>query len=180
MGYACQVDKEFVRSPIGTSGAISSHMLVDSSFYGGPATTVPWPTGLEEAPVLNLSSTAFPSAALLGNLGQALDRFRMLKALRPGWDSYGGLPVSSGAIVPALQIVLTALQHCKAPRIHANSQGGIDLIWETEEAELTMSVDAAGGFEILFDQDGAELEEVPAPASIQMVKAYLAKIHPAA
>lgn len=180
MGYACQIDDEFVPNPVTVSGAISRHMLVDNSFYGAPVSTIPLPTGLEEAPIVNLSSAVFPSAALLNNLAQVLERFRMLKALRPGWDSYGGLPVSSGAIVPALKVTLEALQQCKFPRIHANGQGGIDLVWESPQAELTMTVDAGGQFEILFDEEGTELDETPAPVGIHVARAYLAKFHPVA
>lgn len=180
MGYACQIDEEFVPNPVAVSGAISRHMIVDGSFYGTSTVTLPVPTGIEEAPVINLSSATFPSPALLSDLGRALERFRMLKTLLPGWDSYGGLPVSSGAIAPALRIVLEAIQQCKLPRIHANGQGGIDLVWEAETAELTITIDAAGQFEVLFDDDVEGLDEVPAPASLQVVRENLAKIHPAA
>jgi hypothetical protein len=180
MGYACQIDEDFVPNPVAVNGALSRHMLVDSNFTGPPMIRVPLPTGLEEVPVVNLSSATFPSPVLLSELGGALERFRALKSLPPGWDSHGGLPVSPASVAPALQIVLEAIQQCKSPRIHANGQGGIDLIWETADAELSMTSNSAGQFEIIYDLDGAELDEPPSPASLQMARNYLAKIHPAA
>ena len=151
-------------------------MLVDSSFYGIRTVSVPVPTGIEEAPMVNLNTSSLPSPKLLTDLSRALGRFRMLKALPPGWDSYGGLPVNSGVVVPALQMVLEALQQCKVPRIHANGQGGIDLVWETAQAELSMSVDSSGLFGIMFEQNDEELEEVNGPVGFQAAKAYLARI----
>lgn len=176
MGQACQIDETFVSNPTATHSALSRYMLVDANFYGAKVVPVRLPTGIEEAPLINLSTSSFPSAKLLNDLSLALDRFRKLKALPPGWDSYGGLPVIPGAVVPALQMVLEALQQCKSPRIHANGQGGIDLVWETAEAELAMTVDGSGLFEVMLEQEGEDIEEAPAPVGFQVAKAYLARI----
>ncbi len=176
MGLACQIDETFVTNPPATHSALSRHMLVDTKFFGARVVSIPVPTGIEEAPTVNLNTSSPPPQKLLNDLSQALGRFRTLKALPPGWDSYGGLPVNSGAVVPALQLVLEALQQCKYPRINANGQGGIDLVWETAQAELSITVDSSGLFDVMFEQNDEEVEELPAPVGLQAAKAFLARI----
>lgn len=115
-------------------------------------------TGLDEAPQVVVTSTSADQQSLLAPLQRAVDRFKALRALEAGWDSYSALALDRQTIRPALELVLYSIHHCAEPQINATSEGGIDLVWETASRVLEIGVDGTGHFDCLFVVDGDEEE----------------------
>lgn len=159
MTLACQVDEIFEPQMRRPSYGVEQFFLSDGRFKPRRPKEVVVETGLDEAPKLVISSRAAPSDALLRSVQDAIARFQELKLLTAGWDSYGGRPLSRAAIAPALKIVLHSLLLCRSPRIEANSEGGVDLIWEEADRDLSLSVDGSGRFELLYQAPDGTVEE---------------------
>ena len=145
--------------------------LADRKFARRKRATYQIETGLEEAPVIAITSGTPPSDALLQTIDETVGRFVALKGMEIGWDSYQGQRVQRGAIAPALTVALVAIQRCHPPRVELNSEGGVDLVWERVGRTLSLSADATGEFEVYFE-DGDQIEEPEGLVSPQIAEEY--------
>jgi len=81
---------------------------------------------------------------------EAFDRISELGKLQEGWDSFGALPVSSGAISRA-RLLLSNLQVEDLPRPHiaAIPDGSVGLHWRVAERDLEIEVEPSGSLHCL-------------------------------
>lgn len=171
MTLAYKADEFF--EPLATQTA-DRRYLADRRFSRRRRTAYQIETGLEEAPVITVSSGSPPSEPLLEAIQATITRFATIKALENGWDSYTGQRIQKGAIVHALGIALIGIQRCHPPRVELNSEGGVDLIWESAQRTLSLSVNGAGAFEIYYE-DGEHVEEPGAAVGADTAAEYALK-----
>lgn len=157
MNVAYQADEFYEPRERGTTSA-DKYLLTDRKFVRRQPAVVTVETGIEEVGEIEIRSSKSPSEVLVEQLEQAVTRLRQIRALEPGWDSYGAPRIKSSAFEPAAKIVLSAISRCEPPRIEANSAGGIDIIWEDEGRSLTLSAFSADAFEALSTDHGEIIE----------------------
>lgn len=93
---------------------------------------------------------------------------RPLRRLRPGWDSYGALPVSSQVLDVARDILVQLVsQRVRFPSLVPTVRGGLSLEWTSPgfEFSLTLSRSRNGPIEFTayyFDEPAAEEWEADA------------------
>jgi len=134
--------------------------LADKRFASRKRSEFRIETGIDEAPVLTITSVAEPSEVLIQSIQDTLNRVAAIKALDAGWDSYAGQRAQKEAIAPALKLALLAIQKCHPPRVELNSEGGIDLVWEQPGKTLSISVEGSDAFEVYYEE--GEAAEEPA------------------
>lgn len=70
-----------------------------------------------------------------------LDKILELQELSPNWDSYGAKPVSSNAVMTAIEFVLVYLRPTDlSPSIVPTCDGGIQLEWHTDRLDLEIGI----------------------------------------
>lgn len=75
------------------------------------------------------------------SLVAAVTRLQELQQLRPGWDSYGGSPISAVAIENSLTILIAALaKGAPVPAIVPTSTGGVQLEWHNSRCDLELEI----------------------------------------
>jgi len=90
-------------------------------------------------------------------LREAYDRISALAALKNNWDTYGGLPVASRAILGA-RVLLSNLDLEGFPKPHLAPipDGGIGLHWRILGRDLEIEVEASGVVRYLKTHVGGE------------------------
>lgn len=75
-------------------------------------------------------------------LRQLVNEIRNLRALKPGWNSYGAPDVSETAIKAAIQIVeAVARRRGTLPSAAPTPLGGVALTWDIEDLEVQLRID---------------------------------------
>ena len=101
------------------------------------------------SPVRSLQSPAW--------LKEIYDRISALAQLKENWDSYGGLPVTAGAI-SGTRVLLSNLDVEDMPRPHVAPipDGGIGLHWRVADRDLEIEIEANGTMRYLKTQVGGD------------------------
>jgi hypothetical protein len=95
-----------------------------------------------------------------------LTKLGRLMELEQDWDSYGGVPASSTAVVACEGLVLRLGPTFRLPAVYPLPTGGIGLEWESKDAEVTIEVDANGFASLLVESGGrTEAKLLTAPIS---------------
>jgi hypothetical protein len=72
---------------------------------------------------------------------EAISHIAALAAMGPDWDTYGGRPLQSGAILHATRLLAAVLStDAPAPVIVPTSEGGLQLEWHEGDADLEMEI----------------------------------------
>jgi len=126
-------------------------------------------TGLVPGLVIETSIPPVPG------LVEAISRLHELKALSPNWDSNGALQVSREVYRPALDLITHSLVRCRQPRITANGDGGVVLLWEEGARELEIEVRPNGGLTIFEVIESGEEFETERTFSVGEAREVLSK-----
>jgi hypothetical protein len=169
MASLAMTDRFYRDVPCGKSAFLDPHLLTDIEFARPLPKEMEIDTGLRAGVKLTSSSYVVPEP-----VAEAINRLRELEALQPGWDSYGGRPMSDKVVQPALTLIIDAWRTCNQPRIHLNGRGGLDLFWDSPTKSLEVSINGPRECEVYFeDTETGDEYESPTPVSLEEARSVL-------
>lgn len=154
MGYALRSDEVYPEaagfSDFGDLASDAKYVTADNAGY-----RLPMPFAADFGIVSSVPT-------LPKGLRDALVDIKKLYSRKANWNSYGARPLSTKAVRPAVELLITAWRVCKLPAaITLNSHGGIDLVWEIGGREMEIGTYPDGRIEIFRDafDDHPEIDE---------------------
>jgi hypothetical protein len=79
------------------------------------------------------------------NLLSLIEELRVLEDLKPNWDSYGAAALDVRVERPAVELMLIGHRtKSRLPRLVPLPDGGLSLIWQTDDTELDVAIDPDG------------------------------------
>lgn len=127
----------------------------------------------------HLLEMTVPASGIPAWLPAAISGLQALRALRINWDSYGALPVDSGAILGALDVLVRAMPRTKAtlPSFLATNDGGVTLAWHDDSKELDVTVHQGNRASFYFSDPstGVEIDDQPLILRGSELTEYIAK-----
>lgn len=157
MEHAFQLPAEYLSPQSEGFGSAQKYLLSDRRLSRREPMKIEIETLMPETGRIEITSRRLPSDVLVSNVEAFLARMRELRAMPENWDSYGAPRVNPVVLSPTLRIALKAIGRCLQPRLEANAEGGLDLVWEREAKGLTLSILEKDVGEIIYsDADDFE------------------------
>lgn len=105
------------------------------------------------------------------------DRIKSHLLLKPGWDSYGGRPITLQAVDQAFEVLHAARElSCLDPQDVPTSEGGIQLEWSGSGKHLEVECLPDGSLAVLWERGNTIRSVEPVPMSL--VRLLLRKFRP--
>jgi hypothetical protein len=146
-----------------------NELLTDVQFGAEGEARAPIGTGLRAGLKIYSSTGTLPVP-----IAEVLDRLRELETYERGWDSYGGRPLNNHVVEPALSLILDGWKTCNHPRIHLNSQGGIDLFWDSADRSLEISIAPSRRCSVYFEDTASDQVVAPEePVAVEEARTLL-------
>lgn len=163
-----------------------SRFLTDAEWRPAPQ-PAPSPTTWEPEPIFGSEMLPAPadeesvayrvSADTHRRLQEPLARISALMALGSDWDSYGGQPIRPSAALHAVQLLAAVLSNdVPSPSIVPTSDGGLQLEWHQEEADLEMAVTPDRSVEVFLQMPNEQTWEGPLANNQWRLEAFLAYV----
>ena len=108
-----------------------------------------------------------------------LDKIEYLKTLTTNWDSYGASEICPTSIDEVTETVrFLERVGVQLPEIHPNARGGIDLEWDFNDGEFSVTISPGRKFEYYLEQKdmGHENFDVSPAEAHWLILKYIGEI----